>query len=97
MVTPVTPDWRRLVRERLPPLRLPPAREAEIVEELALQLEQDYRDAAAAGASPEEAGARALARVPPWEALAAESEEAAAPAGAERLARRRQRPYFPRS
>ena len=33
------PDWTRYVRRRLPDLPCPPEREAEIVEELAVQLE----------------------------------------------------------
>ncbi len=69
-------DWRRHVRDRLPPLRLPPEREAEIVDELALQLEQDCADAVAGGASERDAAERALARFPAWEALAAEIEAA---------------------
>ena len=44
------PDWRRLVRERLPPLALPGPRDEEIHEELAQQLEQSYDDARMAGA-----------------------------------------------
>jgi hypothetical protein len=43
------PDWRQLVRERLPPLGLPGPREEEIREELAQQLEQVYEEARAAG------------------------------------------------
>ncbi len=43
------PDWNRLVRSRLPALPLPPAREAEIIEELAGQLEEAYREALARG------------------------------------------------
>jgi hypothetical protein len=33
------PNWNHLVRERLAPLRLPPERELEIIEEIALHLE----------------------------------------------------------
>jgi predicted permease len=72
-----TRDWRRYVRRHLPPLGLAPEREAEIVEELAMQLDQDCRDGVAAGVSLQEATAHALARFPPWEALAAEIREAA--------------------
>jgi hypothetical protein len=49
------PDWREDVRTRLAPLRLSPAREAEIVDELAQHLEDRYRDQLNRGASPEEA------------------------------------------
>ena len=36
------PNWNQLVRERLAVLRLPPERELEIVEALALHLEAVY-------------------------------------------------------
>lgn len=36
------PNWKRLVRERLAVLRLPPERESEIVAEVALRLEATY-------------------------------------------------------
>ncbi|HXW07394.1 MAG TPA: ABC transporter permease [Vicinamibacterales bacterium] len=55
------PDWPRHVRPRLSSLRLSPAREAEIVEELSQHLDDRYRDLRAAGASPEEAETSALA------------------------------------
>ncbi|HSA56294.1 MAG TPA: ABC transporter permease [Gemmatimonadaceae bacterium] len=48
-------DWRSEVRSRLAPLRLDPAREAEIVEELALHLEELERERRAQGLSPDEA------------------------------------------
>ncbi len=63
------PDWRRLVRERLPALHVPPERESEIVTELALQLEQAYADAVAGGAGEEEALRRALAQLGDWNKL----------------------------
>jgi hypothetical protein len=66
------PDWRQVVRERLAPLTLPGPREQEIGEELALQLEQSYDDARAAGAGETEATARALAQMGDWRLLAAE-------------------------
>src|SRR5713226_4269150 len=66
------PDWRRLVRERLPPLALPGAREEEIREELAQQLEQTYDEARTAGAEDAEAMGRALAQMGDWRQLAAE-------------------------
>ena len=64
------PDFRQYVRRRLPTLRCGPEREAEIVDELALQLEQVYRRAKSAGASDEEALAEAAAEVPDWMVLA---------------------------
>ncbi|HUK31826.1 MAG TPA: ABC transporter permease [Candidatus Acidoferrum sp.] len=64
-------DWKQFVREHLPPLELSGAREAEIIEELAQQLEQSCGEAIARGASREEAEARAAAQVGDWKALAA--------------------------
>ena len=54
------PDWKQSVRERLAALQLPPERESEIVEELALHLEAAYEDALAAGLSATEAEACAV-------------------------------------
>src|SRR5688572_1218193 len=53
--------WAREVRERLSTLRLPPAREAEIVDELSQHLDDRYRELIAGGASSEEAARAALA------------------------------------
>ncbi|MFZ0818865.1 MAG: ABC transporter permease [Candidatus Acidiferrales bacterium] len=65
-------DWRRYVREHLPPLGLSGARETEIVEELALQLEEACNDALMRGASRAEAEARAAAQIRDWNVLGAE-------------------------
>jgi hypothetical protein len=46
-----TPDWKKHVREHLPPLNLSGAREQEIIEELAQQLEAACAEAIARGAS----------------------------------------------
>src|SRR5262247_2455186 len=54
------PNWNHIVREHLAVLRLPPEREIEIVEELALCFEAVYEDALAAGLSEAEAEARAV-------------------------------------
>jgi predicted permease len=54
-------DWASHVRPRLASLRLRPAREAEIVDELSQHLEDRWRDLTAGGASPEEAARLALA------------------------------------
>src|SRR5215468_5288666 len=54
------PNWNHIVREHLAVLRLPPEREIEIVEELALHLESAYEDALADGLSEAEAEARAV-------------------------------------
>lgn len=53
------PDWVQHLRPRLAPLRLTPAREAEIVEELSQHLDQRYEELRRGGAS--EADARRLA------------------------------------
>ena len=45
------PNWNHIVCEHLAALRLPPEREIEIVEELALHLEAAYEDALADGFS----------------------------------------------
>src|SRR5262245_16475706 len=54
------PNWKQIAREHLVVLRLPPAREIEIVEELALHLESSYEDALHEGLSAAEAEAHAL-------------------------------------
>jgi predicted permease len=55
------PDWRREVRARLASVRLSPAREAEIVDELSQHLDDRWRELMAGGASPDEAVKLALA------------------------------------
>ena len=72
-MTPERPvhDWHAFVRERLPALPCPPDGEAEIVEEIAIQLEGVYCTARAGGASENEAYARVVDEIPDWPALAA--------------------------
>ncbi len=53
-------DWKQIVRGHLAPLRLPPEREIEIVEELAAHLEAVYEEVLDAGATEPEAQARAM-------------------------------------
>jgi predicted permease len=55
------PDWAVEVRSRLAGLRVSPAREAEIVEELSQHLEDHWRELMAAGKPPEEAARLAIA------------------------------------
>jgi putative ABC transport system permease protein len=55
------PDWARDVRKRLSSLRLSPARETEIVEELSQHLDDRWRELIAGGASPDEATRLTLA------------------------------------
>lgn len=74
------PDWRPYVRSNLPALRVRPGREAEIVDELAQQLEEAYEGALAGGASEDEALEVARMEVQDWALLAREiqSEEGTA-------------------
>ena len=65
-------DWQQWVREHLPPLEAGREREAEIVAELALQLEQCYQDALAGGATEDEAARRARAQFRDWSKLGRE-------------------------
>jgi hypothetical protein len=44
------PDWKSLVRARVAPLPVDPAREADIVDELAQHVAQDYAERLANGA-----------------------------------------------
>jgi putative ABC transport system permease protein len=66
------PDWRTPLASRLAPLALPPAREREIIDELAQHLNDRYRDLLDAGATPEEAMQLALDEINDEELLARE-------------------------
>ena len=57
------PDWKETVRNRLAPLRLTPAAEAELVEEVAQHLEDRYRELASGGASAEQAYRETIAEL----------------------------------
>lgn len=65
-------DWQAYVRGQLGELNVSPARESEIVAELALQLEQAANAALARGASSAEAEDAAIKQFPSWRALAEE-------------------------
>jgi predicted permease len=54
-------DWKQEVERRLAPLRLSPAREASVAEELAQHLDDCYRELIDGGASPESARSATLA------------------------------------
>jgi len=54
------PDWRSEVRARLSSVRLSPAREAEIVEELSQHLDDRWRELVAEGKTPDAARHLAL-------------------------------------
>ncbi|HKX00458.1 MAG TPA: ABC transporter permease [Bryobacteraceae bacterium] len=63
------PDFRDYVRKNLPPLGLSGAREAEIVEELALDFQESYERALRGGLNPEEAWEEAKTRALSWKEL----------------------------
>ncbi|MGH9855280.1 MAG: ABC transporter permease, partial [Blastocatellia bacterium] len=80
----MNPNWNHIVREHLAVLRLPPEREIEIVEELALHLEAAYEDALADGLPAAEAEARAV-RSYDWRLLECELSRAERPLAARTL------------
>ena len=63
------PEWRNYIRQNLHVHGLRPDREAEIVEDLAQQLEDAYREALAGGMAETDAAAVARQHVPDWDAL----------------------------
>ncbi|MGH7653608.1 MAG: permease prefix domain 1-containing protein, partial [Gemmatimonadaceae bacterium] len=63
------PEWSEEIRRRLASLSLSPEREAEIVEELSLHLDECVRTFAARGVAPDAARAQALAELEDSEAL----------------------------
>jgi putative ABC transport system permease protein len=65
-------DWRAYVRDRLRLPAFPPEREAELIDEIAQQLDDVARHAMEAGASEEEACAIAEQHVGDWTRLAAD-------------------------
>jgi putative ABC transport system permease protein len=70
------PDWKSYVRDHLPPLSVPAAREREIVEELAQQLEQRFSEELARGASELEAAEFAREQFSDWDRLGSEIRKA---------------------
>ena len=64
------PDFRAYIRAHLAPLNVSGAREADIVEELALEFEESYERALANGSTPEEAWQRVVEHAIPWQQLA---------------------------
>jgi predicted permease len=65
-------EWTDDVRRRLTLSGLTPAREAEIVEDVARQLDDAYREALASGAEEADARARAERHIADWPALSAD-------------------------
>jgi len=66
------PDWAAYVRQRLRLSGFRPEREAEIIEEVARQMEDAYSEALRTGATEEQAGEIARRHISDWPALAAE-------------------------
>src|SRR5262247_278814 len=66
------PEWKQEIRQRLAGLKLEPAREAEIVEELSEHMADRYAESLAGAATPEEASRLALAELSDGESLARE-------------------------
>src|SRR5262245_35956211 len=66
------PEWKHEISGRLASLKLQPAREAEIVEELSQHLKDYYAELRAGGATPEEALRVALAELGASDSLAQE-------------------------
>src|SRR6185503_18139805 len=66
------PDWKHEIGRRLAGVKLEPAREAAIIEELAQYLEDCYAESLAGGATPSEAYPIALAELNGSELLARE-------------------------
>jgi hypothetical protein len=56
-------DWRDAIARRLDGLRLPPAREAEVVEELSQHLDDRYRELRSGGTSASTARREALSEL----------------------------------
>jgi putative ABC transport system permease protein len=72
-------DWKQYVREHLPPLELSGAREQEIVEEIAQQLEDAYSEGIARGLTRAAAESLASTQISHWNALAHEIRKADQP------------------
>jgi predicted permease len=66
------PDFRAYVRRNLPPLEISDAREAEIVEELALDFQESYERALRGGINPEQAWQEVRNHARSWSELGAE-------------------------
>ena len=85
------PDWTRHIRERLSLDTVKPGRAADIVEDLAGQLQDLYDEAVARGDTPADAEAWAAGQVTDWDRFASDLAAASrrdAPAALDRLADR---------
>src|SRR5688572_7593846 len=63
------PEWKQEIRRRLANLKLEPAREAAIIEELSQHLDDCYAELLAGGSPPAEAARLALAELSESETL----------------------------
>jgi putative ABC transport system permease protein len=81
---PDWPNWKDYIRARLALLRLPPERELEIVEELALHFEAVYEDARAQGLSETEAQSHTIQSYD-WHLLECELSRIERPSTLERI------------
>ncbi len=77
------PDWKAEIKKRVANLKLEPAREAEIVEELAQDLEEQYRELLIRGATEGEAHRATLAELSDHESLAYELRQVERPANSD--------------
>lgn len=68
------PDWKRLVRDRLKPLRLEATAESDLTDELAQHLEDRYRELLSGGASEEGAYRKTIAELNDMHPLRVEAE-----------------------
>ena len=65
-------DWKKLVRERIAPLRLQPTAESDLTEELAQDLEDRYRELRSGGATEGEAYQKTAAELDDMQPIRAE-------------------------
>ena len=70
------PNWTAYVRERLRLSGVRPANEQDVIDDLAVQLEEAYRDAIGRGLSEGDAVAAAKGHITDWPALARQVEDA---------------------
>lgn len=83
------PEWKKILRERLARLELPPELEADVVEEIAKDLEESWNEVVAAGADEQAATATVLEELGDDRQLAREIRRAKTPALAGRVSQAR--------
>ena len=70
------PNWTAYVRERLRLSGVRPANQQDVIDDLAAQLEEAYRDAVSRGLSSADAEAAAAKHITDWPALAKQVDDA---------------------